>query len=130
MTEPTNTSAPAPAPDAHGHAAEVPSGPPKPLGEWIKTGQAKQYLTIFGWLVVFTVLEIGATFLKVDKKTLAAILIGTAVIKASIVAAFFMHLLHEVKLILWTVFTPVVIAIVFLLILFPDIVIGPRSALP
>jgi cytochrome c oxidase subunit 4 len=95
---------------------------------WLATGAARKYLGIFGWLVVLTVLEIGATQLHLARATLASILILTALVKATIVALYFMHLRHEVKLILGMIIFPILIAAIFIIGLFPDIVIGARGA--
>ncbi len=100
---------------------------PLALKAWI-LGPARKYAAIFGWLAVLTVVEIVASQLPLAKRAVAAILIATALIKATLVALYFMHLRHETKLILATVVIPVLIAVVFLFALGPDIVIGPRSA--
>ncbi|HZU99029.1 MAG TPA: cytochrome C oxidase subunit IV family protein [Planctomycetota bacterium] len=102
---------------------------PTTFAAWLKTGAARKYLGIFGWLIVLTAAEVGATQLGLGKRTLAAILILTALIKASLVALYFMHLRHEVRLVLGVIVIPILIASVFVLGLFPDIVIAARAAL-
>lgn len=97
------------------------------LKAWVR-GPARKYLAIFGWLLLLTLIEVGATFFSMPKKTLAAFLIGTALVKALLVALYFMHLRHEVRLILAIVVLPMLIAVLFFFGLFPDIVVGPRAA--
>ncbi len=82
----------------------------------------KGYLLVFLWLCIFTVIEIGVTYIAMPKKLLVTFLIGTALVKAILVALYFMHLKFEGKLVWSMVLIPSVIATVFLLALFPDIV--------
>jgi cytochrome c oxidase subunit 4 len=114
MTEPAVTTTPAP--DAT-------------LGAWLKSPGARRYLAIFGWLVVLTVIEVGATQMHLAKATLATFLILTALVKATLVALYFMHLRHEVRLILAMIVIPLLIAAFFVAGVFPDIVIAARENL-
>ena len=47
-----------------------------------KAPTTKTYFIIFAWLIVFTIVEVGAAGLAIDKLAVAAILIGTAIGKA------------------------------------------------
>ena len=84
----------------------------------------KGYLLIFLWLCIFTAIEVGVTFIDMPKSLLVFFLIGTAIVKAALVAAYFMHLKFEGRLIFLIAGFPCVIATVFVLALFPDLVIG------
>jgi cytochrome c oxidase subunit 4 len=108
--------------------SEQAAAPATPLGmkAWLM-GPAKKYVAIFAWLAVLTVVEIVASQLPLAKRAVAVILIATALIKASLVALYFMHLRHETKLIISMVVIPTLIAILFLVGIFPDIVLIPRS---
>jgi cytochrome c oxidase subunit 4 len=82
------------------------------------------YLMVLIWLTIVTVIEVGAVFFDMPRSVLIAFLLITAFIKALLVALYFMHLKFEGWL-MWTVIlSPLVIAPLYLLILFPDIVIG------
>jgi cytochrome c oxidase subunit 4 len=58
------------------------------------------------------------------KSLLVFFLIGTAIFKASLVAMFFMHLKFEGRLIYLIAGFPCLMAVVYVLALFPDLVIG------
>ncbi len=81
------------------------------------------YMLVFFWLTVFTAIEIGMTYLDWSRPMLAVGLIGTALVKAFLVAFYFMHLKFEGKLVYFMIIFTSVIAILFLLLLFPDIVV-------
>jgi cytochrome c oxidase subunit 4 len=56
----------------------------------------KEYWVIFLLLFVLTVLEVGVVFVPgIDKMLLISALVGMALVKACIVAWFFMHLSHD-----------------------------------
>ena len=50
------------------------------------------YMAIFGWLFVLTVVEIAVIFLPIAKLLIAIMLVGLALSKAALVAMYFMHL--------------------------------------
>lgn len=83
---------------------------------------AKTYLTIFGWLAFLTLLEIGAASLGLPRAPLALFLVATAIAKATLIALYFMHLRFEHRFVWLLPCIPVLIALVFILALFPDIV--------
>ena len=97
-----------------------------PLGAWIM-GAGRKYVTIFAWLAVLTVIEIVATRLSFSRKELAAFLIGTSLLKANLVALYFMHLRHEVRIVLAMIAVALVIALAFMIGIFPDTVLGARG---
>lgn len=84
----------------------------------------KGYLLVFFWLCVFTLIEVALSYVDMSRSLLAILLVGTSLIKAMLVATFFMHLKFEGKLIYFLVLFPSAIAVMFLLFLFPDIAIG------
>ena len=58
------------------------------------------------------------------RKALVIFLVGTAIAKAALVALYFMELRFEKKLVIFVIAAPIVIAIAYVLVLFPDIVVG------
>ncbi len=82
------------------------------------------YLAIFLWLIGLTIFEVGITYLDLPQKILASLLVGSALVKALLVALYFMHLRHEVRLIVTTVLVCLLLSGVYVLGLFPDIVFG------
>ena len=79
-------------------------------------------LVIFGWLLGLTVLEVSVVMAGWPHAAIVTLLISTALAKAMLIALFFMHL----KFGRWTVWLlpgiPVVLAMFFVGMLFPDIV--------
>ena len=82
-------------------------------------------IKIFLRLAVLTAAEVGVVYLDLPSTILAALLVGTAVVKAILVASFFMHLKFEGKLILSMVGGTMLVAAFYLLMLWPDIVGDP-----
>lgn len=76
--------------DAHSHAHGGPDHVPHvtPLPTYLKT---------FGALMVLTVITVGASYVDLGTSVNLAIAIFIATIKATVVATFFMHLLHDSK---------------------------------
>lgn len=72
------------------------------------------YMIVFGALGVLTVVTVGVGYLHMPfaPALIAALLIAS--VKAGLVAAYFMHLITEKKIILWTL----VLTFVFLLFMF------------
>lgn len=82
----------------------------------------KSYLGIFAWLVILTIIEIAAANLNISKQALAVFLIGTAVAKVLLIVLYFMHLKFESRWIWLLPGIPMLLAVFFVLMLFPDIV--------
>ena len=64
--------------------------------------QVKIYLRVFLALAILTVLTVGVSYLKLPLALAIAVALFIASIKASLVAAFFMHLSTE-KRIVWSI---------------------------
>lgn len=78
------------------------------------------YMAIFWWLAILTVIELAVVFLPLTKVTIAVLLCALALAKAALVAAYFMHLRFETKTLTWIAVTPVVIAVLLIFVLMPD----------
>ena len=61
--------------------------------------EKRKYLIIFGMLAILTVVTVLANRLDVSKPIAIAIGLAIAAVKASLVAAYFMHLISERRLI-------------------------------
>ncbi len=79
------------------------------------------YWKIFGWLVVLTVVEVGITYLHMPKMFLVTGLILMALVKAFLVAWYFMHLKNEKFAMIAMVGFPLLLLIDLFLGLMPDI---------
>lgn len=74
----------------------------------------KTYFMVFGALMVLTVITVGVSYVHLPIAAAVTVALIVAIIKGSLVALFFMHLLHERKVIYW-VLSLTVIFFVFLM---------------
>ena len=68
----------------------------------------KTYYMVFGALMVLTVITVGVSYLELATPLAITVALIVAVIKGSLVALFFMHLLHERKVIYWALMLTVI----------------------
>ena len=89
----------------------------------------RTYLKIFFVLFGLTILEVGITYIPIAKWALALVLITLAFTKAGLVAAFYMHLKMEGKLLYLVCATPIVLVTIMLCGLTPDVAnrVGART---
>lgn len=78
------------------------------------------YMAIFWYLAILTVIELGVIFLPLGKFTIGVLLVGLAVGKASLVAMYFMHLRFETRTLGLIAITPLAIATLLIFLLLPD----------
>ena len=78
------------------------------------------YMAIFWWLAILTVVELAVVFMPLGKVTIGTLLCALALGKAALVAAYFMHLKFETKTLTWIAFTPLAIAVLLIFVLMPD----------
>lgn len=74
----------------------------------------KTYYIVFGALAVLTVVTVGVAYLDLTIWPALILALFIALIKGSLVACYFMHLISEKKVILWML----VVTVVFLLCMF------------
>ncbi len=79
------------------------------------------YLAVFGWLFVLTVIEVGVIFVPIPKLAIAASLVILAAVKASLVAIYFMHLKFEKLVIWWIAVIPVILCVFLIFMLIPEL---------
>jgi len=80
----------------------------------------KEYWTIFGALFALTILEVGVVYMKIPSTPLFIALSGLAIVKATLVGLFFMHLKHETKILRRSVAIPMSIPAFYALILIAE----------
>ena len=78
------------------------------------------YMAIFWYLAILTVVEIGVIFLPFGKFTNGVLLCALAVTKAALVAMYFMHLKFETRTLGMIAVTPLAIATLLVFVLLPD----------
>ena len=82
----------------------------------------KIYFVIFGWLILFTIVElVAAGASAMPRSWVVGILLGTALGKAILIALYFMHLKFEGPLVWLLPGIPLFFIIFFVLGLVPDI---------
>jgi caa(3)-type oxidase subunit IV len=80
----------------------------------------KEYWTIFVVLFVLTCLEVGVVYMGVPKTPLFIALSGMALVKATCVGLFFMHLKYETRILRMSVAIPMSIPAFYALILIAE----------
>ena len=79
------------------------------------------YIAVFWWLLVLTIIEIAVIYLPIAKFAIAVMLIVLAVTKAALVALYFMHLKFERITLGWIALSPFILCVFLILMLLPDI---------
>jgi cytochrome c oxidase subunit IV len=78
------------------------------------------YMAIFWYLAVLTVVEIGVIYTGLPKFTIGVLLCALALAKAALVAMYFMHLKFETRTLGMVAITPLLIATLLVFVLLPD----------
>lgn len=84
-------------------------------------GHHPAYGKIWWWLLILTILEVGAALYVVDPLAKGILLVGMALTKAALVALYFMHLRFETTTLLVIAFTPMIICAFLVFMLLPDL---------
>ena len=87
-----------------------------------ETHAEPNYLAVFGWLFVLTVVEVGIIYLPIAKLMIATGLVLLASVKAALVAIYFMHLKFEKVVIWWIAVIPAILCVFLILMLLPELV--------
>ncbi len=78
--------------------------------------QTRTYVGVFVTLMVMTILTVAVSYFHMPVALAILVALVIASFKGSLVAAFFMHLAHERKLIYWVLLLTVVFFITLMLI--------------
>jgi cytochrome c oxidase subunit 4 len=87
----------------------------------------RPYIMVFMALMVLTLITVGVSYLHLPTLEAIALALVIASVKASLVACYFMHLMSERKLILWTLLLSMVFF--FFVLVIPTITAGNPIAL-
>ena len=79
------------------------------------------YIGVFWWLLVLTVLEIAVIYMPLTKMAIATLLIAMAISKATLVALYFMHLKFERVTLGLVALSPFLLCLFLIFMLTPDI---------
>ena len=85
------------------------------------THQEPNYTAVFLALTVLTVVEIGVVFVPISKLVIGIALILLALVKATLVALYFMHLRYEKFALGVIAFTPLILCTLLIFSLLPDL---------
>jgi cytochrome c oxidase subunit IV len=85
------------------------------------THDEPNYMGVFWWLLILTIIEIAVIYLPIAKLAIAIMLIVLAVTKAALVALYFMHLKFERTTLGLVALSPFVLCVFLILMLLPDI---------
>jgi cytochrome c oxidase subunit 4 len=85
------------------------------------THSEPNYMGVFWWLLILTIIEIAVIYLPMAKLVIAILLIVLAVTKAVLVALYFMHLKFERATLGFVALSPFVLCVFLILMLLPDI---------
>ena len=85
------------------------------------THQEPNYIGVFWWLLILTIVEIAVVYMPMARIVIAALLVTLAVTKAALVAMYFMHLKFERSTLAWVALSPFVLCVFLILMLTPDI---------
>jgi cytochrome c oxidase subunit 4 len=80
----------------------------------------RTYMQIFVWLTILTGIEVGLVYIIDARFVLITLLCALAIIKAALVAMFFMHLRFEKRTLALVVCIPLLLAGILILGLMPD----------
>src|SRR5262247_4658163 len=94
--------------DAHAHAEEH------------FAGSNKLFISIWGWLLALTLVEIFLAYKPMPIKLMLMVLLGLSIIKAALIVAYFMHLKFERLSLILTIVPVLVACICLLFVFFPD----------
>lgn len=86
------------------------------------------YMGVFYLLAVLTVVEIGVIYLPIAKLIVAFMLVSMAVVKASLVGMYFMHLKFEKSTLGYIAMTPLVLCTLLIFALVPDLTGTPHQS--
>ena len=86
-----------------------------------ETHHEPNYMGVFVWLVILTVLELAVVYMPMTRLLIASLLVALAVSKAALVALYFMHLRFERGTLALVALSPFVLCVFLILMLTPDI---------
>lgn len=85
--------------------------------EHTATNHTKTYLKIFAALFVLTVVEVVISQTGIPKTAMIILLVALALVKAGLVAVYFMHLKYDAKFLSVIAYAPLVVASILIIML-------------
>ncbi|MBE3597752.1 MAG: cytochrome C oxidase subunit IV family protein [Limnochordaceae bacterium] len=78
------------------------------------------YVRTWVWLLVFTLLELGAATVALPRAVTVTLLVALALMKGSLIVAYFMHLRFERLQFVYAVLSPFIFTIILFGAIAPD----------
>ena len=85
--------------------------------EHAPVNHTKTYIKIFIALAVLTLIEVGMTMIGMPKTPMVILLIALALVKAGLVAVYFMHLKYDSGFLSVIAYAPLAVASILILML-------------
>jgi cytochrome c oxidase subunit 4 len=86
----------------------------------------KTYITIFVALAVLTAIEVGITMISMPKTAMVILLLAFALVKAGLVAVYFMHLKYDARFLKVIAYSPLAVASILIFILSMEWIFQPH----
>ena len=86
------------------------------------------YMGVFYLLAILTAVEVGVVFVPMSKLLIAIALVGMALVKAALVALYFMHLKFEKRTLGIIALTPLILCTLLIISLLPDLTGSTRES--
>ena len=83
-------------------------------------GSNKLFISIWGWLVGLTLVEIFLAYKPMPIHLMLIVLLGLSIIKAALIIAYFMHMKFERLSLILTIIPMLIVCILLLFVFFPD----------
>jgi cytochrome c oxidase subunit 4 len=83
-------------------------------------GSNKLFISIWGWLIALTLVEIFLAYRPMPIHFMLTILLGLSIIKAALIIAYFMHMKFEVSAMKWVTMSSLVFCLAMMLVFLPD----------
>lgn len=80
------------------------------------------YLRTWGWLLLFTLLELGAVAVPLPRAAAVLVLVVLALLKGSLIVAYFMHLRFEKLQFVYAMLSPFIFTVILFGAIAPDAV--------
>ncbi|HEY6170679.1 MAG TPA: cytochrome C oxidase subunit IV family protein [Candidatus Kapabacteria bacterium] len=90
------------------------------------TNHTKSYLKIFGALFVLTVIEVVIAQIGIPYAMLVILLIALALVKAGLVAVYFMHLKYESRFLSVIAYAPLAVASILIIMVSLEWIFQPK----
>jgi caa(3)-type oxidase subunit IV len=110
--------------DKHGNVVPGPGAEHAPHDT---AAEVRTYLLIFGALGLLTLATVGVAYMHLPHSASIVIALLIAFGKVFLIGAFFMHLLHEGRLINWSLAVCVFALLILILFVIPDLGVHPAE---